>query len=499
MLGKDTRFLIQRDFTFRDDTMKKILIIIGAVLVVGAGIYYWTTTRQTTTQETQYQTTAASRGTLSAVVGATGTIAAKQSITLNWETSGTVESVAVQVGDVVAKGKVLARLQDSSLPESVIMAKSDLLQAQKDLENLEKSRTGLAQAELDLAQAQATYDDAEETLQRKKYRRVDQNTLDTLRADYIIAEDAVEEAEDDFSEVEDREEDDPIRANVLSKLAEARMTRDKALANLNYALGLPEANELAEAQANVKLAYEKLEDAKRAVEELQSGIDQQALEDARARVSLAKATMKQAWIEAPFDGTITQAEVLTGDVVSSNDTAFRLDDISHLVVDVDVSEVDINRVKVGQPAVLTFDAIQDAEYQGKVMAIERIGTTSTSGVTFKVKVEMTSVDDRVLPGMTAAVNITVFELKDVMKIPTRAIRAVNGSKVVYILNGTAAQMVHIELGAASDTETEVKGDGLKEGDLVILNPPSTTTSSGGPGGGGPPPDGGGGGAPPGGG
>ena len=64
-----------------------------------------------------------------------------------------------------------------------------------------------------------------------------------------------------------------------------------------------------------------------------------------------------AHIIAPFDGTVTQAEPAVGDQVSTGTVAFRVDDLSHLLVDVQVSEVDINTVAIGQDATLTFDAV----------------------------------------------------------------------------------------------------------------------------------------------
>ena len=78
--------------------------------------------------------------------------------------------------------------------------------------------------------------------------------------------------------------------------------------------------------------------------------------------------------------------------------------------------------------------------------------------------------------MTAAVNITVRELSDVLLVQNRAVRQVNGKRVVYVLKENKPVAVEIQLGATSDTNSEVAGGNLKENDLVILNPPSATGS-----------------------
>ena len=77
----------------------------------------------------------------------------------------------------------------------------------------------------------------------------------------------------------------------------------------------------------------------------------------------------------------------------------------------------------------------------------------------------------VKPGMTAAVNIVVQELQDVLLVPNRAVRLVEGERVVYLLVDGQAVKKEIRLGSSSDTVSIVAGGDFKEGDMVILNPP----------------------------
>jgi HlyD family secretion protein len=102
------------------------------------------------------------------------------------------------------------------------------------------------------------------------------------------------------------------------------------------------------------------------------------------------------------------------------------------------------------------------------------------GVDFEVTVIIVDPDDQVRPGMTAAVNIVVSEIKDVLIIPSRAIRLNNGQRVVYLLRDGRLKEVQISTGASSDTEAQITQGDLAEGELVVLNPPSFFQSNGGP-------------------
>ena len=152
--------------------------------------------------------------------------------------------------------------------------------------------------------------------------------------------------------------------------------------------------------------------------------------------------------------------------------AFRIDDLSHLLVDLQVSEVDINTVAIGQSATLTFDAILGKEYHGEVVEVGQAGDTVQGVVSFVVTVELTDADELVKPGMTAAVNVVIEEQSDVVLIPNRAVRLVDAERVVYVLVDGEPVPVKVQLGSSSDTMSVLAGGDLKEGDLIILNPPS---------------------------
>jgi len=77
----------------------------------------------------------------------------------------------------------------------------------------------------------------------------------------------------------------------------------------------------------------------------------------------------------------------------------------------------------------------------------------------------------VRPGMTAAVNIVVEQIEDVLLVPNRAVRVRDGERIVYVLRGGQLEVVPVVLGASSDTDSQVLESDLRVGDLIVLNPP----------------------------
>jgi HlyD family secretion protein len=418
-----------------------------------------------------YQTQVLEKTDITAIVGATGSVHANQTATLTWQTNGRIEELSVKGGDKVKTDQVLASLAESSLSQSIILAKSDLVTAKRDLENLLNSDEARAQAELELANARENYDKVRwYAVYDGPPRESDQDVIDAAKARVVLAEDAVEDAERDYNGYAEASENDPAKARSLKALALARQELQDAKLALDHYTNAPNTKEVSISQGEIAVAKARLDDAQREYDRLKEGTDPEDIAAAKARVAAIEATINLAKISAPFAGTITDASGKVGDLVTPNDPAFRVDDLSKMFVDVEIPEVDINRVKVGQEVTLTFDAIPSTEYQGRVSEVARIGTSDAGAVNFKVSIEVLKFDKQVMPGMTAAVNIVVSDLKDVLAVPNRAVRLMNGNRVVFLLKNGIPTMVEIEIGSSSDTLSEVVSGDVKPGDTLILNP-----------------------------
>jgi len=109
-----------------------------------------------------------------------------------------------------------------------------------------------------------------------------------------------------------------------------------------------------------------------------------------------------------------------------------------------------------------------------------VGESIQGVVSFPVTVRLVEPDEAVRPGMTAAVNIVVSEIRDVLLVPNRAVRVQDGQRVVYVLVDGKATPVEVTLGASSDTQSEVVAGDLKPGDRIVLNPPTEFGQNGPP-------------------
>ena len=403
-------------------------ILIGLLVVVLIASAFIFVRRSNADTTSQFQTAKAERGNLTATIGATGTVRAMQSAVLIWQAAGTVDTVNVKVGDNIPSNFVMAYLAKTSLPQSVIAAEADLAAAQKSLNELMSSDTARAQAVIDLRDAQEAFDKANNW-------RIELN------------------------------------GKIHVKKIVYKKFRNRKIPVLKEYRGYADEGTIKKADQDLALAKAKLDDAQREFDLLNNG-NMADITAAQAHVDAAQATLNLARVISPFAGTVTESYPLPGDQVSAGATAFRLDNLSSLLVDVKVSEVDINNVTVGQPVTLTFDAILGKEYHGEVIEVTQAGTADQGVVNFTVTVELTDADPMVKPGMTAAVNIVVEEMQDVLLVQNRAVRLVDNQRVVYVLENGQPVKKDITLGSSSDILSVVAGGDIKEGDVIILNPPA---------------------------
>ena len=488
--------------------IRRILTIVLVVTIIGGGIYAYTSYRSQQNMEAMFadlQTVTIGRGPLVATIGATGVVRANQTAVLTWQTTGRVEDVNVKAGDLVPAEGIMATLSQTSLPQGVILAGAELVGAQKALDALMEPATELA-----LAQAVQAINTAQEgvDLAQRRYDNLfgepSQTVIDTAQARVTIAAQKLRKAEEAYAPYANKPETNVTRAMLLSMLAQAQAEYDAAVRYLNNLLGDPSEQDIAMAAADLEVAAAQLAAAEDFYQTLQDGPDADDIAAAKARVAAATATLDMSALSAPFKGTVTEVNNKPGDQIGPGMTAFRIDDLSRLLVDVQISEVDINQVKAGQSVTLSFDAVIGQEYQGQVVEVALVGNVTQGMVSFPVTVELMDTDELVRPAMTAAVNIVINQLDDVLIVPNRAVRVVDGQRVVYVLRETESETTEkspeqsmraffsgvplgniekivIVLGASSDLYSEVLEGLLQPGDEVILNPPMEVVQDGPPG------------------
>lgn len=226
----------------------------------------------------------------------------------------------------------------------------------------------------------------------------------------------------------------------------------------------------------------------------QSGVIAQT-QAAYNAASLSYQQTQDATVTAPSAGTVANLSATPGTVVSAsgnNDSSgsnannassnsspvLLLGNFSDLTVTVQVSEVDVTKIRSGQKATVTIDALPDKTFVGTVSSIDTVGTASSGVVTFNAYVQLASPPATIQPGMTAAVIIQTDRRDSVLKIPSAAVQNTGGEETVRVMKNGKVTSVPVTTGLSSDSETEITS-GLSEGDTVItsINLPTNGTTS----------------------
>jgi HlyD family secretion protein len=422
---------------------------------------------------TIYETERIESGDLSANIVENGTVRPSRTQNISWETSGAVETVGVSFLSVVSEGEEMAALEETSLPQSVILAEVDLIDAQNNLEDLQNSELESEEAYLVLVRAEQDLDDLQEDRDLMNYPNCRESTIDQVYADYLIAEDNYDDLQEEYDVYyAHKGEEDLSRANFLSGLSAAQEEYESARASLVYCRQQADETDIVEKDAEIAVAEAALQDAQREWGQLKNGPNPDDIATLETQIMAYEATLAQTYLIAPFDGLVVDSNVETGDKVTSGLYAFKVEDRDHMYIDVDVSEIDINRVSLGQEVVLIFDAIYGQEYQGDVVQIGASGTEENGIVNFEVTIELLNPDENIKSGMTASAYIQVDKVEDALLIPNRAIRIKDGERVVYVLDNSNVepQAVPIVFGVTDGVMSEVLTGDLNTGDQVVLNP-----------------------------
>ncbi|HYM65264.1 MAG TPA: HlyD family efflux transporter periplasmic adaptor subunit, partial [Candidatus Sulfotelmatobacter sp.] len=213
-------------------------------------------------------------------------------------------------------------------------------------------------------------------------------------------------------------------------------------------------------------------------------------------IAQSQASLNNAWlsyqltsgtITAPTSGTIGDLVITKGiQVGSSNTTAGSSTNTSNqtiasistgdsTAVSVSVAEVDVSKIKVGQTATVTFDAIPNKTFTGKVMGINTTGTVSSGVTTYPAVIELDSATNDIFPNMSATASIITKVDDNVLLVPSSAVQTVGAQSTVKVLKNGQVSTVSVQTGDSSDSQTVIIS-GLNQGDIVVTNTISTTTN-----------------------
>lgn len=264
-----------------------------------------------------------------------------------------------------------------------------------------------------------------------------------------------------------------------------------------YASYLSSLQSLESAKASRKEAKRNYEDAN----SKNKSITKQKLEAAEIAISVAEENIKSASenyqneksnyadrkVTAPISGTVNEINIKNGDDLSklssgsSREVPVIIGDLGTMKAQVEVSEVDIASVSIGQKVTLTFNAIDGFSATGKVEKIDSLGTLTSGVVTYNVIVGFDELDSRIKPEMSVSASIITDIKQDAIIVPNSAVKS--GDKDDYyveVVSNGVTERKTVTIGLENNSKTEIKS-GIKEGDTVVIqtifSASKTSTSS----------------------
>lgn len=235
-------------------------------------------------------------------------------------------------------------------------------------------------------------------------------------------------------------------------------------------------NSIRDANYSVPEKQGQLDDLKNGADSLDLRSAQLSVTQRENALADAKEKLADYSIRAPFDGTLASLDIAVGDTAGSATIGTFIAKGS--VAEISLNEVDAAKVKVGQKATLTFDAIDDLSIAGSVASIDTIGTVNSGVVNYTVTIAFDTMDDRIRPGMTVSAAIVTDLSQDTLFVPSSAVKSSSSGSYVEVMKSgaTTPTQVSVQTGISSDTETAILS-GLTEGDSVVTRTNTQTTST----------------------
>jgi len=459
------------------------------------------------------------------VYDGSGTINAADSYTVKSLVTGTVLTADFELGDTIQKGDVLYVIDSSDVEGDLESAQLSVSQAQRSYDDAADARNVRTKIGGEVSSFAVAAGDAVQAGQT--VATVRDTSVMLLAVDFPAAE-AQSFAVGQAAQVMPDTTFEVLNGTIRS-VSGADPSGDASLMTCTVTIAVPNAGSLTTAQAAVAqvngvsslnsahFAYQREETvvaaASGTVSELcvregstvrqndvllritGKDLDKQAqnaadnLRSAELRMSSAERNISHYTIDAPISGTIVDKKVKAGDKLSANDTAMQnlctIYDMSYLEMKLNVDELKIRSLEVGQEVEITADAVPGETYKGVISSILVAGTTANGSTSYPVTVRIDDMGE-LLPGMNATAKITTASVKNVLALPNAAL--VRGSYVLVTKDSPSAAnaetsmtapdgyvYVKVTTGISDDDYIEVKS-GLQEGDTIAYDNSSVSAN-----------------------
>ena len=459
------------------------------------------------------------------VYDGSGTINAADSYTVKSLVTGTVLTADFELGDTIQKGDVLYVIDSSDVEGDLESAQLSVSQAQRSYDDAADARNVRTKISGEVSSFAVAAGDAVQAGQT--VATVRDTSVMLLAVDFPAAE-AQSFAVGQAAQVMPDTTFEVLNGTIRS-VSGADPSGDASLMTCTVTIAVPNTGSLTPAQAAVAqvngvsslnsahFAYQREETvvaaASGTVSELcvregstvrqddvllritGKDLDKQAqnaadnLRSAELRMSSAERNISHYTIDAPISGTIVDKKVKAGDKLSANDAAMQnlctIYDMSYLEMKLNVDELKIRSLEVGQEVDITADAVPGETYKGVISSILVAGTTANGSTSYPVTVRIDDMGE-LLPGMNATAKITTASVKNVLALPNAAL--VRGSYVLVTKDSPSAAnaetsmtapdgyvYVKVTAGISDDDYIEVKS-GLQEGDTIAYDNSSVSAT-----------------------
>lgn len=437
------------------------------------------------------------RGTINISITESGTLQALQSVTLASEINSNRAKIVkiAPEGTYVEQGDLVIEFDKTPFEEELRKLRHEINQAEAAIveatENLKlqraKNETELKEAGANIVAAEA---ELKNILKGEGIIKIRELEMEEER-DKV----AFEQMQQNVADLKDMLQSGFITQNELkkaeSKLKEAEskynFTRQKRKIFLEYT----RPTQIEKTKRNARESEERLQQLEEVAKYLIS-LQQANLQKEQARLQGLQEKYQKALSEhqktsiyAPIPGLVIYNEIpatgktrkiQVGDAVWSHQGLISLPDISRMLVETQVREIDIHKVEMEQDVLVRVDAYPDKTYPGKVHLIGSLAKTNRNLPTgtkyFQVQVLLQESDPRLRPGMTARVEILVDHFEEVLYVPLEGVFEKNDRKICYVVKGKGTEERNVQVGKFNDDFIIIE-DGLNEGDQIYLHDPTT--------------------------
>ena len=396
---------------------KKKLMLGGGFMaaIVLAGFYFWGDDSSTP----QYLTARVERGNLRNTVTATGALQAVTTVQVGSQASGTISALYADFNSAVKKGQVIVQLDPAQAKAQVDQARANLEQARANLAN---ARAAVVNSRAGVSDAQARNLAARSTVQN--------NQAGVSGAEANVA---VLKAQQDDALSLLKQQESLLKAGVIAqrdydvamtayKTAEAKY--NQAVAQLNQA----KLTEQSSSSAGIAQSQAAVQQSQAQVQQSQAQVQQAAaqVQQAQAALSLAEVNLSHTTITSPIDGVVVSRDVNVGQTVAASLSAPTLftiaNDLTQMQVIANIDQADIGLVEQAKSVRFTVDAFPGKDFDGKIEQMRLNPVNVQNVVTYNVVIDVANPEQKLKPGMTANLTITIDERNNVLKVPNAALR-----------------------------------------------------------------------------